>query len=105
MSVGRSRVCRWALGIYVVTYLAALAILAIATFGLFGQPRDPLGAVYLLPLGLPWNLLIEPLPEPLWPWLAALAPALNIALLGGFCRWRGRQPSAGNRRGGTVGHG
>jgi len=82
---------KWLLGIYVVLYLAALALLIIGTFGLFGQEQDPLAGVFLLPLGLPWNLLLDrmglagPLP-------AVLAPLLNIAIVWGLWRWaKGRR--------------
>jgi hypothetical protein len=86
MGLRRRTVCRWALVIFTLAYLAALAILAIGTFGLFGQPRDPLSGVFLVPLGLPWNQLLDEAPAALLPWLAALAPALNILLLAALCR-------------------
>ena len=85
MGVGGLGVCRWVLIVFALAYLAALALMVIGTFGLFGQPRDPLGAVFLLPLGLPWNLLFDGAPEPLLPWLAILAPALNFLILWGLC--------------------
>jgi hypothetical protein len=85
MGLGGLGVCRWVLIVFALAYLAALALLAIGTFGLFGQPRDPLGAVFLLPLGLPWNLLLDRAPEPLLPWLAIIAPLLNILILCGLC--------------------
>ena len=82
---------KWLLGIYVVLYLGALALLIIGTFGLFGQEQDPLAGVFLLPLGLPWNILLDriglagPLP-------AVLAPLLNIAIVWGLWRWvKGRR--------------
>ena len=67
-------------------YLAALALLIIGTFGLFGQERDPLAGIFLIPLGLPWNLWLDALPDPVRPWLAALAPMLNLAILTLLCR-------------------
>ena len=85
-SAGARLVCRWIIGIFAVAYVAALAIYFIAEFGLFGQPRDPLGGVFLIPLGLPWNLLVDRAPEGLWPRLAAAAPVINILLLVGLCR-------------------
>ncbi|MEZ5864468.1 MAG: hypothetical protein R3D25_10535 [Geminicoccaceae bacterium] len=90
-------ICRLALGLLTLAWAAALAIFLIATFGLFDQPRDPLGGVYLLPLGLPWNLLIGSAPDPLRAWLAAAAPLVNIALLYGLCRWNR------SRRAGSAG--
>jgi hypothetical protein len=63
----------------------ALGLLAVGTFGLFGSERDPLAAVFLLPLGLPWQLWVDHAPEPFWPWLAMLAPLVNLLLLAGCC--------------------
>jgi hypothetical protein len=64
----------------------ALALLLIGTFGLFGQERDPLAGVFLMPLGLPWVLWLDDLPEPALPWVGILAPLINLALLALFCR-------------------
>lgn len=80
-----SLVCRWAFRAFALAYGAALAIYCIAELGLLGQPRDPLGGVFLVPLGLPWNRLVARAPEALWPWLAAAAPALNLLLIAGAC--------------------
>ena len=63
-------------------YLVAFLVFLIGTFGLFGSDQGPLAGVFLVPLGLPWNLWIDRLfPEPAWPWAAALAPALNLAAI------------------------
>ena len=78
--------CRFIVWGFALAYAFALAILLIGLFGLFGQERDPLSAVYLLPLGLPWNLLTGGAPEPVLPILAALAPAVNLGLLVVLCR-------------------
>lgn len=91
--MGGRRVCRWVLIVFAVAYVAALAILAIGTFGLFGQPRDPLSGVFLLVLGIPWNRWLGGAPEPLLPWLAAVAPALNMLILWALCFLR-RKPRA-----------
>lgn len=89
----RASICKWVIRIAGVLYLVALALLLIGTFGLFGQARDPLSGVFLLPLGLPWVWLVDLAPEPAWPWLAALAPALNLGILLALCKvlrvWRG----------------
>lgn len=79
-------VCRVILTIYVLVYLAALLLLLIGTFGLFGQDKDPLSAVFLVPLGLPWNLFLDAFGDQLRPWLAGLAPLLNILILKVICR-------------------
>lgn len=67
-------------------YVAALALFGIGTFGLFGQEQDPLAGVFLVPLGLPWNLWLNGLPDAVRLWLAVLAPALNVFLLAALCR-------------------
>lgn len=84
-----SKLCRAIVIIFGIAYVLALGILLIGTFGLFGQERDPLSAVFLLPLGLPWNLFVDPLPDMLKPWLAVLAPALNLVILRTICRAMG----------------
>ena len=81
-----TRVCRWSVRAFALAYVGALGLYAIGTLGLFGQSRDPLAGVFLVPLGLPWNRVVDLAPEPLWPWLAAAAPALNLALLAAACR-------------------
>jgi hypothetical protein len=80
-----NRICRIVFTLLVLAYVLALGIFLIGTFGLLGQDRDPLSGVFLVPLGLPWNMLIDLTPERLWPWLAALAPALNLAILWRLC--------------------
>ncbi|WP_338501883.1 hypothetical protein V6R86_02770 [Sphingomonas kaistensis] len=50
------RVAAWMFG---VAYLVALGLFAISFWGLLGQSEDPLGGVFLLPLGLPWNLMLD----------------------------------------------
>jgi hypothetical protein len=67
-------------------YLLALVVLVTGTFGLFGEETDPLSGVFLMPLGLPWNRMIDFFPEPLWPWLAAVASAVNFDILWRLCR-------------------
>ena len=81
-----STVCTWVVLIVGALYLVALALLLIGTFGLFGQERDPLSGIFLLPLGLPWNQFLDLASEPARPWLAALAPLLNIGILAALCR-------------------
>ena len=83
--------CRWVGRIAWVLYLLALALLLFGTFGLFGQERDPLSGVFLVPLGLPWNLILDVFPDPLLPWLAVLAPLVNIAILTWICRRIGQR--------------
>jgi hypothetical protein len=87
------RVCRWTIGLYAALYAVALLLLLVGTLGWFGQERDPLAGVFLIPLGLPWVLWAEGLAEALRPAAAALAPLLNILILGLACR------AAAGRRG------
>jgi hypothetical protein len=81
-----SRLCRIALAVFAVLYVLALGLLLIGTFGLFGNERDPLSAVFLVPLGLPWNLLLDGFSDAARPWLAALAPLLNVLAIWILCR-------------------
>ena len=74
-----------------VLYALAVGLFMIGTFGLFGSPSGPLAGVFLVPLGLPWNLVLDVFPEPLWPTLAALAPALNLIILVLICGWGARR--------------
>jgi hypothetical protein len=48
-------------------YAAALILLLVGAFGLFGNEPDPLSGPFLLPLGVPWILLVDLAPEPAWP--------------------------------------
>ena len=85
-------VCTWVVRLFAVLYLFAIAIGLIGTFGWFGQDRDPLSWVFIVPLGLPWTLVLDNLSETASPWLAGLAPLLNLAILTGLCRLiRGRR--------------
>jgi len=74
------RACRAVVVVLAGLYILALALFAIGTFGLFGNKLSPLAGVYLLPLGLPWNMMLDPFPESAWPWLAASAPLVNLVL-------------------------
>lgn len=78
--------CKLIVRIVGALYLFALALLLIGTFGLFGQERDPLAGVFLVPLGLPWVLWLESFSDEVRPWLAALAPLLNLVFLAVVCR-------------------
>lgn len=80
--------CTWVIRSVGILYLAALAMLLIGTFGLFGQEQDPLAGVFLMPLGLPWVLWLDGFPEAALPWLAVMAPLLNLAILTVLCRLR-----------------
>ncbi|QBK30586.1 hypothetical protein [Roseitalea porphyridii] len=83
--------CRLVVGALVVLWAFALFILAVGTFGWFGQERDPLSGIFLVVLGQPWVMAIDALPGPLRPWAAALAPLINIALVAALCSALGRR--------------
>lgn len=70
-------------------YVAALFLFAVGTYGLFGNERDPLAPIFLMPLGMPWTWLVavEALPDAWRPWLGAGAPLVNLLLLWFACRW------------------
>ena len=85
-------ICKCTIVIFAILYVVALALLVIGTFGLFGQERDPLSGVFLLPMGLPWNLLGgSALPETALVWVAIAAPAANLGLLMLLCRYLSRR--------------
>ena len=88
-----TRFCRIVTAGFGLLYLAALGLFLVGTFGLFRSERDPLAAVFLVPLGLPWIRLLYGVAQPLLPWLAALSPLLNLAILVATCRL-----TAGKRR-------
>jgi hypothetical protein len=79
------RICRIALLIFTLLYAGALLLFLIGTFGWFGQERDPLSGVFVIPLGLPWNLMLDAVADPVRAWAAAAAPLLNVLLLGALC--------------------
>ncbi len=79
------RFCRLTANAYLALSLAAIAILLIGTYGLFGQERDPLAAVYVVVLGMPWVRFADLAPEAARPWLALAAPLVNVAILRAFC--------------------
>ncbi|SIS87261.1 hypothetical protein SAMN05421759_1053 [Roseivivax lentus] len=60
----RKRLCRALVIGFTALWAVASTLLLVGTFGLFGQERDPLAGVFLMPLGLPWTVL--PLPGAIW---------------------------------------
>lgn len=84
------RTCRWIFSIFLVLYVVSLALFAIGALGLFGSERDPLAAVFLVPLGLPWNRLVDLFPQALGPWLAATAPLANLFVIWLICSALGK---------------
>ena len=84
------KLCRTVVIVFAALYLAALCLLAIGTFGLFDQERDPLSAAFLIPMGLPWVMLLDNLPETLRMTSAILAPLLNLILVAVICNIFGK---------------
>lgn len=80
-----ARACRLVLLALGIAYGLALLLFLAGTFGWFGSPEGPLAGVFLVPLGLPRNRLVDWFPEALWPWLAAAAPIINLGLLRFLC--------------------
>jgi hypothetical protein len=79
------RICRWTANVFLALCLAALAILLVGTYGLFGQERDALAGVYVVLLGLPWVWLSDLAPEAARPWVALATPFVNVAILRALC--------------------
>ncbi|MGG7644798.1 hypothetical protein ACQ5SP_08350 [Rhodovulum sp. YNF3179] len=93
------KICRILTLGFGVAYLLALGLFLIGNYGLFGQARDPLAGLFLMPLGLPWNRFIDWVPEGLLPWVAAAMPGLNLAILALICWRRGGAGRPGRDRG------
>lgn len=81
-------ICRIAVAGFALAYAAALALLAVGTWGLLGAERDPLSGVYLLLLGLPWSHLADRVSVGFGQVMAFVAPAVNLGLLVALCAWR-----------------
>ena len=82
------RFCRVIVALFAIVYLMALLLLAIGTFGWFGQPRDPLSGVFLILLGFPWPVVADRILG-LSGWhVGALGPMVNLLLLSLICRVR-----------------
>jgi hypothetical protein len=86
-----SRICRIFVITFAVRYAVAFALYLIGTYGWFGSPQGPLAGVFLVPWGLPWILGLDVLPSAMLPAAAIAAPALNLGLWCGRCRWRARR--------------
>ena len=53
------RACKFVAGLFALLYAAALFLFLVGTFGWFGSPRGPLAGIFLVPLGLPWSLMLD----------------------------------------------
>jgi len=90
------RPCKFVIAAFLLLYIAALAILVVGTYGLFGAERDPLSGIFLMPLGLPWNHFLSDLPTALLRWVVVTSPLVNVFLLWLLCRAVARRRSAVN---------
>lgn len=77
---------KWVFWAFAIFYAFALAIFLIGAFGLFGQEKDPLSAVFLIPLGFPWIWLSNLAGLPGNAAIGLLSPAINLAIL--FWLWK-----------------
>jgi len=75
----------WLFWLFLAAYVAAMALFLIGTFGFLGQEPDPLSGVFLLPLGLPWNVLADRAGMGGAAVMLA-APLINLAIV--FAIWR-----------------
>ncbi len=71
---------RWVFWGFLGLYAVAVLLMLVGTFGWFGQEEDPLSAVFLMPLGFPWNLLADKIGLANI-WIALLAPAVNLGII------------------------
>ncbi len=71
---------KWVFWIFLSFYVVAVFLMLVGTFGWFGQEEDPLSAVFLMPLGLPWNLLADKIGLAN-AWVALLSPAANLGII------------------------
>ena len=71
---------KWLFWIFAVLFLIALSLFLVGVFGWFGQEQDPLSGIFLVPLGMPWNIIADRLG------LAGVtagivSPLINLAIL------------------------
>ena len=76
---------KWVFAFFVLIYALALLLFLIGTFGWFGQDRDPLAGIFLMPIGMPWNFVAYRLGI-FGPVVPLLAPAVNAGIL--YWLWR-----------------
>ena len=82
--------CRIIVILFAILWAAALALLAIGTFGWFGQEPDPLSGIFVVLLGSPWVQLAGKIGGESMI-LAILMPGLNLIILILICRLMGRR--------------
>lgn len=83
--------CRILLFVFIALYAMALALFVIGTFGLFGSESGPLAGIFLVPLGLPWIMMLDVFPDAAMPWLGAATPLVNLCIIYAACRLIGKR--------------
>ena len=84
---------KWVFFGFLIAFLAALAVFVSNMMGWFGQSPDALAGIYLLPFGLPWNLIGIALDDPFPIMFGLGSPLINLAIL--WWLWR-RSASKGS---------
>lgn len=82
---------KWLFWIFATLFVLALFLMLVGTFGWFGQEPDPLSGIFLVPLGLPWNIIAERLGLTAMGGVVAMvtgivSPLINLAIL--YWLWR-----------------
>lgn len=83
-------ICKIVYWVFLVLYVVALVLFIIGEFGLFNSPSGPLAGIFLVPLGLPWTLAANILPDWAKLWFGVAAPLINLAILRMICQRFGR---------------
>jgi hypothetical protein len=84
-------ILKWLFWIFATLFVIALFLMLAGTNGLFGQEPDPLSGIFLVPLGLPWNIIAERLGLTAMGAAVAMvtgivSPLINLAIL--FLLWK-----------------
>lgn len=79
-------ICKAIFWVFIGLYVIAMMLWLAGTYGWAGTERDPLSGVFLVILGQPWTRWVDVLPEAWWPVCAAMAPAINAAIIHLICR-------------------
>lgn len=77
--------CRILVWAFALLWALAVFLLAVGTFGWFGQPRDPLSGIFLVPLGSPWLQLTGKIGVSGLV-VGILMPGINLLILTALCR-------------------
>jgi hypothetical protein len=85
------QIMKWLFWIFATLFVLALFLMLVGTFGWFGQEPDPLSGIFLVPLGLPWNIIAERLGLTAMGGVVAMvtgivSPLINLAIL--YWLWR-----------------